>query len=1024
MDFKRWNRITGWVVFAITFTVYLLTAQRTISFWDSPEFISAAYKLQVSHPPGAPLYAMLARIFMMVFPKSMVAFAGSLFSVVCAAFTTLLLHFSITCIGQRLLGKKELTTSESIAILASGLVGGLSLVFAHSYWAAATEAEVYTLSSVLMAAAFWLALKWEVESDYVNAVRWLFLIAFILGLSVGVHIMNFAVVFPIAMILGLKKYGFNWKGVSIAFLSGLALFFLLKSILVNGFLALASKLELMMVNSFGLPFNSGLIASILILVGLLAFGLYYTRQRRKIMAHHIILAIALFMVGWSSYGMALVRSKPDLAISSAAGDPFRLNGYLQADQFDFSNRELLKGQVYNSPLDPKKPFLDGDEVYAASYEQGKYIRTNDGKYMVANRDSRFDMFFPRVYNARPINADGYKLWGQIEGRPLRHTLNGNTQTIHKPTFGENLYYFFKFQLVHLNYRYLMWNFAGSQNRDFDSGNPINGNWMSGIGFVDFPRVGNTDMISPRNMNVKDKNNFYLLPFLLGLFGLVFLYIKDRKLGTVTLTFFLAFGVAITIFINQMPIHLAIRDRDYIFLAAYFMFCLWIGLGVLGLFKLIPKIQENNMKAILVASLALLAVPVQMGAKGWDDHDRSDDDFIYKLGKAYLDGCPENALLITEGDNATFPLWYLQEVEGYRTDVRVINYELLNLDSYIEKLKRQINASLPVKMSLPEISYAKGVDKLLPLIDKVEEGVHADIGQIVEYASSDKKTLWNGRNINFIPTTRFSMRADTNLLRARGVAPEKYGCKFVPEIQWEYAKDFYSIGDLVLLDILNSNQWERPVCFANIDNNIHQMGLRWYFLKRGMVNELLPMAPGDDKTRDLMFDIENMANEVMSDTTFANFSDVSKYYPIESRSIARNILRHNYFFLADAYLEVRDSAAVGQVLDQCLKMMPDTTVEFRKYMFDIGKTYYKINEREKARTVINKLVDNLFIETHHFLSFTPANVWITRKHIEGNMSILEVLVRELETRDKELSVPVKSKYEMLEREKQAWISQHF
>lgn len=1025
MDFKKWNRITGWVVFAITFIVYFLTAQRTISYWDSPEFISAAYKLQVSHPPGAPLYAMLARIFMMFFPQSMIAFAGSLFSVICASFTTLLLHFSIVEIGKRVLGKEELTTGEAIAVLASGLVGGLSLVFAHSYWAAATEAEVYTLSSVLMATAFWLALKWDEETNHVKAVRWLLLITFVLGLSVGVHIMNFAVVFPIAMLMVIKKYGFTLKGVGIGFASGLALFFILKSVFVNGFLSLASKIELSLVNSFGMPFNSGLYLLILVLGGLLVFGLYYTKQRRKILVHHILLAISLFMVGWSSYGMALIRSKVDMPISSPAGDPFRLNGYLQADQFDFSNRSLLMGPVYNSPFEPSKPFVDGDEVYTASVEQGKYVRTNDGKYAVKKNDKRFDMFFPRVYNSKPINANGYKLWAGIEGKPLRHTFNGNTQTILRPTFGENLYYFYKFQLVHLNYRYLMWNFAGSQNRDFDSGNPVNGNWMSGISFIDYPRIGNTDLISPRNMAAKDRNNFYMLPFLFGLFGLVFLFIKDKKLGAVTLLFFLAFSVAITIFINQMPIHLVIRDRDYIFLAAYFMFCLWIGLGVLGLFKLVPKVQENNTKALLASLLVLLSAPIQMGAKGWDDHDRSYDDFIYKLNKAYLDNCPENAILITTEDNATFPMWYLQEVEGYRTDVRVINYELLNLDHYINRLRRQINASPPVKMSLPESVYAKGVDKLLPLIDKVEEGVYADLGQVVKFSSSpDNTTLWNGRNINYFATTRFSLKADTNQLRAKGVEPEKYGCQFVPEIEWEYAQDFYSIGDLVLLDILSSNEWERPVCFTNLDKNIHTIGLRWYLLKRGAVSELLPMKPGPERTRNLMFDVEAMAGEIMHDSTFANFSDPSRYYSIESRNEARFVLRHNYFFLADAYLEMGDSVAVGQVLDQCLKMMPNETVEYRKYMFDIGKTYYKINQPEKARAVIGTMVDNLYTETHHFVSFSPANKWVTRKHAEGNLYILSVIVGELEARDPELMAPVKAKFESLQSELQAWVKQNF
>lgn len=1028
MDFKKWDKIFGWVIFAITFLVYFLTAQRTISFWDSPEFISAAYKLQVSHPPGAPLYLMLLRIFMSVFPQSSIAFAGSLFSVIGASFTVMLLYLCITHVARKIIGKAdEINKGEAVAIIASGVVGALSMVFAHSYWAASTEAEVYTVSSLLVAFTFWFALKWEAEKEYVKAIRWLLLITFLFGLSAGVHIMNFAMTFPLAMLFIFKKFGFNWKTAGLSLVSGLLLFFLLKNGLFTGFMGFAAKLDLLLVNSYGLPFNSGLVLAYVLLVLLLVFGLYYTHRRKKYLAHHIILGIGLFMIGWSTYNMVLVRSSAQLPVSSNASNPKQLKSYVQAEQFDFGQRKLVKGPSFNAPLDKKKPFVDGEKVYSADEKQGRYVLTNDGKYMIANYDKRFDLWFPRISDKKSINIQGYYNWVDIKGEPISYTNSiGKTETIYKPTFGENLTYFFKFQLGYLNLRYLMWNFAGTQNRSSASGDPLGGNWMSGIDFLDFGRVGNTSLISKRNMALKDRNNFYLLPLILGLFGLVFLFLRDRKMATVTLIFYLAFSVAITIFINQQPIHISIRDRDYIFLLAYFTFCIWIGLGVLGLFKLIPKLKENTTKAYLVGGLTFLAVPLQMGAKGWDDHDRSRDKFVYKLAKAYLDACDKDALLITVGDNATFPIWYLQEVEGYRTDVRVINYELLNIDHYINKLRRKINDSKPVKMSLPENAYVEGVDKLLPLIDKLEDGVYAPVGQVVDFASSENKQLWNGRNINYFPASRFSLKADTAKLRVKGINPEEHWCHFIPAINWEFKKNFYSIADLVLLDILQSNNWERPICFTNLDYYNHFIGLNKHCLIKGVVNELLPIAPVLEKNNNRMYDVGALSAALMQDGNggVMDLGDPTEYYSYECRDIARSTFRPAFFYLSDAYLERNNPKSAKEVLEKCTDLIPDTVVQYRKYMFDVGKMYYKVGQPERAKEVISTMVDNLFAETHHFLSFSPSNKLITRKRSTINIEIIAIVAKEVKQYDRDLSLIIQSKLDMLNREMQTWTKQNF
>ena len=397
-----------------------------------------------------------------------------------------------------------------------------------------------------------------------------------------------------------------------------------------------------------------------------------------------------------------------------------------------------------------------------------------------------------------MNVNGYKEWGQITGKPINYTDSRGTRQYIKPTARENYRYFFNYQLGWLNMRYFFWNFVGRQNDNLSVGLPHHGNWMSGINFIDKGRTGSKTALPARYQD-KSTNHFFFLPLILGLVGLYFLFSRNKLFTVITGIGFLAFSFAITVFINQEPIHVIIRDRDYIFLVAYFIFALWIGLGVIGLSNLIPGVLKSRQKTIGVVAVCFVLVPLLMGFKGWNDHNRSSDDFPENFARSYLDACPENALLITNGDNATFPLWYLQQVEGYRTDVRVINFDMLGLDWYIDKLQRRMNDSPPVKMSMARNTYLKGAEKLLPLQEQMPEGQYLDLKRVVDFATSpEERTMWNYRNINMMPTARFGLAADSNILIAQGIDPTKFGAHFTPQVTWTYRQDFYPRGDLVLM----------------------------------------------------------------------------------------------------------------------------------------------------------------------------------------------------------------------------------
>lgn len=1007
MDFKKWNKILSWGVFGIAFIVYALTAQREVMFWDSGEFLASIYKLQATHPPGAPLYTMLGRIFTLFFPASAIAYAGSLFSALCGAFTIWFLFQAITWLGQKLIVRLEIESeSANMVVLASAVVGSLALTFSDSFWVSSTEAEVYTLSTFFMAAAFWAITKWESGGE---DNRWLVLIAYLLGLSIGVHILNLAILFPVAMVYMLKKYGLNWKSTGIGLGVALVLFFFINSGLVQGFLTIAGKLEIVAVNSWGLGRHSGFYLLITLLALLFAGGIFFARKRGVPVAELILLSVAVFTIGWSSYAMAVIRTSVHTPTSNQASDAIRLLDYIRSNQFGFSDRPLIYGPTFISVQDAKEPWRDKPPTLVYDAEKGQYIVTNDGKLRLINYDGATKTLFPRMYDQSPINIKGYQEWIDFDGKVVK--LEGRDVKV--PTLGENLAFFFTYQLGWLNLRYFMWNFAGRQNDIKGAGFPSNGNWVSGIPFLDEGRIGPSKAIPDYYKNHTARNEFYLLPLLLGLAGLVFLFMYGKTELIVTGLFFLAFGVAITIFINQLPIHVLIRERDYIFLGAYYAFCIWIGIGVLGIYYWLAEYLPEKTKLYAISAACLVLVPGLMAFKGWDDHNRKTDDFARNMGIQMLNQCEPNSILIASGDNVTFPLWYLQEVEGYRTDVRIVDYNLMNLDWYIDRMRMAINESAPLKMSLTKEFYQYGRTAVYPLKKKEDVNLHAPVEMLIDFMSK----MEIGKHF---PTDLFTMQADTLSVKRRGVDASRYNAVFVPQVNWQLTKAQYTLQDVAVMDIIQQNGFERPVYFSNTGSSQFYLGLENYFVNKGLVCQFLPIAPTPGKPSNKFVDTEAIKELVSGDLGMQEISDPNAFVSSANIMFVKNVYRPIFYSLASGLYEAGNQEECIEVLDLAQELFPDAKVPYGETMFKIGLLYYQAGDKEKWKDVERTVMYNLIDEMDWYTAFDPKHDLVTYEGASRLGIKMAEIMTEVGKRDADLVQELEPQLNILQEQYNDWM----
>jgi hypothetical protein len=917
------NNLTGWFAFAVAAVTYFLTIEETGSFWDCGEFIAAAFKLQVGHPPGASLFLLIGRIFTMFAfgDLTKVAIMVNMMSALASAITILFLFWSITHIARKLVKVTvdELTNAHYLMIMGSGLIGALAYTFSDSFWFSAVEGEVYAMSSMFTAIVFWAMLKWENHADEKHSDKWLVLIAYLMGLSIGVHLLNLLAIPALAYIYYFRRYKPTTNGILLTALIGVAILGFIQYGVIQGFVKIGAHLDLIFVNTFKLPFWSGFLFFVLLLVVGTYLGIRYSIKANKPQLNTAFLCFAFILLGYASYGQVVIRSMANPPMDeNNPENAFALLSYLNREQY--GDRPLLYGQYYTAKM------IDQDKGSATYAElDGKYVKT--GNKIEPVYDKEASTLFPRMHSNQDNHVQAYKEWMDI-------------RSDRNPTMGENLGFFFSYQLGHMFWRYFLWNFAGRQNDLQGHGSPVKGNWMSGIKGLDEARVGNLDKYPDSLANNKAYNKFYLLPLILGLIGMFYHFNKDKFDGSVVMLLFFFTGIAIVIYLNQTPYQP--RERDYAYAGSFYAFAIWIGLGVMALANYASRYTKPMVAGVLALSISFASAPWIMAKEGWDDHDRSHRFTSRDFAHNYLNSCAPNAIIFTNGDNDTFPLWYAQEVEGIRTDVRVINLSLLNTDWYIEQMHLKQYESEPIPFSLQYKDVIQGTRDYLPIADLGLEG-YRDLRQVIDFIKNDeaKRTFQNGESMNFFPTSKFFIPVDSAKVVSNGTVPKEMASRIVNRLEFDVDRNYLMKADIMILDLLAHNNWERPVYFAITVGSESYLNLEDYFQLEGMAYRLVPVK--NEKNNDGQLGSVNtseMYNKMVNTFKWGNMSDSRVYLDQNNLNMTMN-LRNNFGRLAESLLAEGKRDSAMNALDKCLKEMPDSTVPYNVMMIRIAEMYYAI-----------------------------------------------------------------------------------
>lgn len=896
MGYQKINIITGWVAFLIALITYCLTVEPTASFWDAGEFIACSYKLEVPHPPGAPFFLLTGRIFSMFAggDVTQVAFWVNMLSVMSSAFFVLFIFWSITHLAKRVLKVKkgEETTTDTILIMGTGLVGALACTFSDSFWFSAVEAEVYGMSAFFTSFVFWAILKWENMEKEQDRARWLILIAYMMGLSIGVHLLNLVAIPVLGLIVYFKYYEkVTKKGIIYTFAISAAILLIILEGIIPGLPSIAGKIELFFVNSLGLPFGSGVIFFGLLVIGGLIYGVYYSVQNNKYVLNTSLLALAFILIGYSSYAIAVIRSNYNPPIDENNPEEIiSFVSYLKREQY--GSRPLFKGPYYTADLIENKK---GAPVYMRG--EDKYVVKD---YKVTQvYDPKHTTILPRMYSSAPAHVKKYRqVTGLKEGE--------------KPSWADNFYYLIVHQLGHQYFRYFMWNFSGREND------------IQGAGWVGL--AGAFDKLPDMLASNKGRNIYYGLPLLLGLFGMFVQYKKDVKLFSATALLFFMTGIAIVLYLNTPPIEP--RERDYIYAGSFYIFTIWIGFGVLALYDLIKNISKQQKIAAVFASVIGLSIPVLMAKENWDDHDRSDRYFSVDAAKNYLSSIAPNGILYTGGDNDTFPLWYAQEVEGFRTDARVLVFSYYNTDWYIQQSARKAYESQPIPYGLTVEKYQQGgLNDYLPVYERDElKGNAINARLLLKFIEDENPGLQIPTSIsayNSIPARTLFLDVDT--AKAKQIVPKDMQDKIVDRMILNIKGRALEKKDLAFLDVLVNSNWERPIYLNNTSISQLNLDIKEYVVQEGMAYRVLPVK-NDNPRAGYPVNTEVMYDNVMNKFTWTNLNDPSVYHTQDYAGFVLNS-RSTFNTLADDLIKKGDHTRALKVLQKCLEVMPNESVPF-------------------------------------------------------------------------------------------------
>jgi hypothetical protein len=992
------NMITGWIVFLISAIVYLLTIEPTTSFWDPGEFITTAYKLQIGHPPGAPVFMIFGRFFTLFGGADGAAVMMNSMSALASAFTILFLFWSITHLAKKMVViGDEITTGNITSIMAAGVVGALAYTFSDTFWFSAVEAEVYAFSSMLTAVVFWAILKWENVADQPYSNHWLILIAYIIGLSIGVHLLNLLAIPAIVFVYYFKKYEPSRKGFIYTSIASIVILGAIMWGIIPGVVTVASWFELLFVNTFGLPFKSGAIFYIALLIAAIVYGIRYTHQKKMVLWNTVIASVTVILIGYSSFAVIIIRSAamPPMDQNSPK-DVFSLLSYLNREQY--GNRPLFYGHYYNAPLNPQQRYLEGRPVY--SQIDGRYVETD--RRVIPNYDDKFKTLFPRMWSSMdPSHAQNYQEWGNITGRRIQHrNESGQTEIIVKPTFSENMRFFFRYQVDHMYFRYFMWNFAGRQNDIQGHGGVVYGNWLSGIKFIDEWRLGSQDNLPPRLANNKGRNVYYFLPLLLGLLGIFYQYNKGRKgkqdLWVVFLLFFMT-GLAIVIYLNQNPQQP--RERDYAYAGSFYAFTIWIGLGVLAIIEFLKKYTRETIAAGIAGIVTLVLVPGIMAAENWDDHDRSHRYMARDLGANYLKTSPTNGIIFTNGDNDTFPLWYNQEVEGVGTDIRVCNLSYLQTDWYINQMRRKAYESDPLPFSMDENKYRQGTRDVVYLMDNPRIARDAiGLKEAVDFIADDNPAtkLQQAGNAAYLPKKVIHFVVDKEaVIRNKAVREQDYD-NIVDTITINLSdRNFLPKDEMMILDLIATNNWERPIYWAITVGRSKYLNLQDYFQVEGFGYRFVPIR-GETSADRLSFGTvatDLMYDNLMNKYEYGNMNDPRVYIDENNMRMMTNI-RNSFNRLASGLIaEGKNDSAIA-VIDRGFELVPPSVVAYEYFAVQLGESYYAAGAFEKGRRTLQDAHDMFNDEAGYFLSLNRRFLLsqAVNEEIQRNLFYIQTIER--------------------------------
>ena len=951
--FKRWNRILGWSVFAVAAAVYLLTMEPSSSLWDCSEFIATSYKLEVGHPPGAPLFMMLARIATLFAPSThyvphMVNAMNCLASAGCILF----LFWTITHLGMRLCRRKgtEPSQADVWTVLGAGLVGALAYTFTDTFWFSAVEGEVYALSSLFTALVVWLMLKWEEQADSPRSARWIVLIAYLMGLSIGVHILNLLTIPALVFIYYFRTVQtVTWRGFFYAMLIAGAILLVINGIIIPYTVYVGAMFDLFFVNTLGLPVNSGMVFFALALIGGLGWASWATHKRGKVVWNVILLSSTMILVGFSSYASMTIRAAANPPMNSNKPDnPHALLSVLNRDQY--GDKPLLYGAYYSAPPADYK-------------EKHFYYLDEDGKYKPASsitgytHQPQFMHFFPRMWDYRKSEKE-YKQWaayrtkteiirddnGEIvrdrQGQPLRQEVldfgrkrtyddGYEVKSVVEPTFGENLNYFFNYQLSYMYWRYFLWNFVGRQSDIQPTSTTItDGNWLSGIRPIDELFLGPQDNLPREIAENRGRNTYYFLPFILGLIGLIYQLNRDQRNFSIVMWLFILTGVALVVYLNASPAE--VRERDYVYAGSFYAFCIWIGFGVLALHDLFVRISKrNNVAVAAVATAVCMSVPAVLAAQNWDDHDRSGRYMARDIGWNYLMSTLPNSIILNYGDNDTFPLWNNQEVYGVRPDVRIMNTSYLGGEWYIDEMKTKANDAAGVPFSLPKRKYTH-VNDWVPVDNRIDRPV--EIGQVMDFVLSDdprtKIRLEDGTAVDYIPTKRIALPVNKENVLASGIVAEKDRDLIVDTVYINLRKNALDKSQLMLLDMLANFDWKRPIFMTQV-YVFQDFGLLDYLQFDGYAYRFVPILTPMENPWEIGRIDTDYTLPLLKDTfRYGNLADPDVYVDYFLQyNLAASHARDSFARVAKELLRENRPQEAVELLDLGLERLPTSQIRF-------------------------------------------------------------------------------------------------